>query len=235
MAAETTPADRTPERRARAAPCSSACRTSRAARPRRRSTRTKRRRASAASRSTSRASSTGRTTSSDANRRAGARLVACGLHGSSLTALARKLCASSAGHGGFDGQKFVRRSRAHRGADSDAVSAAVPRARVRAGCTLRSRSRLDWRETPVAALARHMRVLADSPKDFLALIGAGKAALALGDTQAAAGFFGRADEVYPASPLPQAGMGAALRPGRRRDAARCVISPARSSSAPLRR
>ena len=48
-------------RRAAAAPCSSACRTSRAARPRRRSTRTSR--ATSASRSTSRASSTARTTS----------------------------------------------------------------------------------------------------------------------------------------------------------------------------
>jgi tetratricopeptide (TPR) repeat protein len=53
-------------------------------------------------------------------------------------------------------------------------------------------------------------VLGTSPKDFDALIGAGRAALAMGDTQAAAGFFGRADEVWPASPLPQAGMGAAM-------------------------
>lgn len=66
------------------------------------------------------------------------------------------------------------------------------------------------RETPNAALARHVRVLATSPRDFAALIGAGKAALALGDTQTAVGFFGRADEVFPGSPLPQAGMGAAL-------------------------
>jgi Flp pilus assembly protein TadD len=66
------------------------------------------------------------------------------------------------------------------------------------------------RETPAAALARHIRVLAKTPRDFTALIGAGKAALALGDSQAAVGFFGRADEVYPASPLPQAGMGAAM-------------------------
>ena len=66
------------------------------------------------------------------------------------------------------------------------------------------------RETPAAALARHIRVLATAPKDFLALIGAGRAALALGDTQAAVGFFGRADEVFPTSPLPQAGIGAAM-------------------------
>ena len=65
-------------------------------------------------------------------------------------------------------------------------------------------------ETPAAALARHIRVLARSPKDFLALIGAGKAALALGDSQAAVGFFGRAEEVYPSSALPQAGLGAAM-------------------------
>lgn len=66
------------------------------------------------------------------------------------------------------------------------------------------------RETPSAALARHIRVLAISPRDFNALIGAGRAALALGDTQSAVGFFGRAEEIGPSSPLPLAGMGAAL-------------------------
>ena len=63
-------------------------------------------------------------------------------------------------------------------------------------------------ESPAAALARYVRTLASDPKDFSALIGAGKAALELGDTQAAAGFFARADDVNPQSPLPQAGMGA---------------------------
>ena len=63
-------------------------------------------------------------------------------------------------------------------------------------------------ESPAAALARYVRNLASDPKDFDSLIGAGKAALALDDTQAAAGFFARADEVHPRSPLPQAGMGA---------------------------
>jgi Flp pilus assembly protein TadD len=63
-------------------------------------------------------------------------------------------------------------------------------------------------ESASAALARYVRTLASSPKDFGALVGAGKAALALGDAQAAAGFFARADEVNPRSPLPQAGMGA---------------------------
>lgn len=65
-------------------------------------------------------------------------------------------------------------------------------------------------ESPSDALARNMKELGTSPRSFDALIGAGKAALALGDTQAAAGFFGRADEVWPDSPLPQAGMGAAI-------------------------
>ena len=63
-------------------------------------------------------------------------------------------------------------------------------------------------ESPTAALGRYVRTLASEPKDFEALIGAGKSALELGDVQAAAGFFARADEVDPRSPLPQAGMGA---------------------------
>jgi Flp pilus assembly protein TadD len=65
-----------------------------------------------------------------------------------------------------------------------------------------------YNETPAAALARYIRALADDPKDFQSLIGAGRSALELGDTQAAAGFFARADAVNPRSPLPQAGMGA---------------------------
>src|SRR3954464_15283058 len=65
-----------------------------------------------------------------------------------------------------------------------------------------------YAESPAAALARYVRTLASDPKDFTALIGAGKSALELGDTQAAAGFFARADEVNSRSPLPQAGMGA---------------------------
>lgn len=65
-----------------------------------------------------------------------------------------------------------------------------------------------YNETPAAALARYVRTLAENPKDFDSLIGAGRAALELGDPQAAAGFFARADEVNPTSPWPQAGMGA---------------------------
>src|SRR5438128_1617527 len=65
-----------------------------------------------------------------------------------------------------------------------------------------------YNESPATALARYVRTLASNPKDFETLIGAGKAALEMGDAQAAAGFFARADEVNPRSPLPQAGMGA---------------------------
>jgi Flp pilus assembly protein TadD len=63
-------------------------------------------------------------------------------------------------------------------------------------------------ESAATALARYVRTLASDPKDFQSLIGAGKAALELGDAQAAGGFFARADEANPRSPLPQAGMGA---------------------------
>lgn len=65
-----------------------------------------------------------------------------------------------------------------------------------------------YNETATSALARYVRALASDPKDFDSLIGAGRAALEIGDNQAAAGFFARADEVNPRSPLPQAGMGA---------------------------
>ena len=59
-----------------------------------------------------------------------------------------------------------------------------------------------FNETATAALARYLRTLASDPKDFTSLIGAGRAALELGDARAAAGFFARADEVNPRSPLP---------------------------------
>ena len=65
-----------------------------------------------------------------------------------------------------------------------------------------------YNESPAAAMARYIRDLASDPKDFESLIGAGRSALALGDPQAAGGFFARADDVNPRSPLPQAGMGA---------------------------
>ena len=65
-----------------------------------------------------------------------------------------------------------------------------------------------YNETATAALARYVRAITADPKDFASLVAAGRAALELGDVQAAAGFFARADEVNPRSWQPQAGMGA---------------------------
>jgi len=65
-------------------------------------------------------------------------------------------------------------------------------------------------ETPEAALARNVRLIAANPKNFTALVAAGRAALGTGDTQAAVGFFGRAEELSPRSWQPQAGMAAAM-------------------------
>ena len=65
-------------------------------------------------------------------------------------------------------------------------------------------------ENPSTALARNVRLLVLAPRSFDALIGAGRAAVAVGDPQAAVGFFGRAEEVNPKSPLPKAGTAAAL-------------------------
>jgi Flp pilus assembly protein TadD len=63
---------------------------------------------------------------------------------------------------------------------------------------------------PATALAQSLKTLSSSPKDLTALMSAGRASLDMGDIQAAAGFFGRAEESYPSSPLPKIGMGAAL-------------------------
>jgi Flp pilus assembly protein TadD len=65
-------------------------------------------------------------------------------------------------------------------------------------------------ESPSAALARNVRLLAINPRNYEALVGAGKAALATGDAEAAVGFYGRAEEVNPRSWIPRIGQGAAL-------------------------
>jgi tetratricopeptide (TPR) repeat protein len=65
-------------------------------------------------------------------------------------------------------------------------------------------------ESPEDALARNVRLVAQNPRDFLALVAAGRAALATGDSQAAVGFFGRAEELSPRAWQPQAGMAAAM-------------------------
>ena len=63
---------------------------------------------------------------------------------------------------------------------------------------------------PGAALAGALRTLATQPKDLAALMAAGRASLEMGDMQAAAGFFGRAEEYYPSSPAAKVGVGAAM-------------------------
>lgn len=65
-------------------------------------------------------------------------------------------------------------------------------------------------ETPEAALARNVRLIAINPRNYDALLGAGRAALRLGDAQAAIGFFGRAEEINSAHWAPKAGQGSAM-------------------------
>ncbi len=61
-----------------------------------------------------------------------------------------------------------------------------------------------------AELRRHLLTLAQNPRSVSALIGAGRAALEMGDAQAALGFFARADEAAPRDARVKAGMGSAL-------------------------
>ena len=65
------------------------------------------------------------------------------------------------------------------------------------------------KETPEAALARNVRLIARDPRNYTALVAAGRAALGTGDVQAAVGFFGRAEEIGPRSWQPKAGLAAA--------------------------
>lgn len=64
-----------------------------------------------------------------------------------------------------------------------------------------------FREDPSVALARHLRTLAVAPQSLDALIGAGNAALELGDAESAISFFGRAEEVAPRDGRAKAGIG----------------------------
>ncbi|MDQ3139496.1 MAG: SPOR domain-containing protein [Pseudomonadota bacterium] len=63
---------------------------------------------------------------------------------------------------------------------------------------------------PGSALAGHLRTLSAAPRSLSALLGAGKAALALGDPQSALTFFARAEEVAPRDGYVKAGMGSAF-------------------------
>lgn len=65
-------------------------------------------------------------------------------------------------------------------------------------------------EDPGAALSRHLVTIAENPRSFAALKGAGEAALALGDPQAALTFLGRAEEIAPRDGRIKGMMGSAL-------------------------
>lgn len=62
----------------------------------------------------------------------------------------------------------------------------------------------------VGRLGRYIRVLAATPRDMEALLGAGQAALDVGDPNAALGFFARAEEVAPTNGRVKAGLGSSL-------------------------
>ncbi|WP_238147112.1 SPOR domain-containing protein [Rhizorhabdus dicambivorans] len=66
------------------------------------------------------------------------------------------------------------------------------------------------RGDPAEALARYLRVLARDPGDLEALSGAGAAALAVGDADAAINFYVRAEKVSPKDGRIKAGLGSAL-------------------------
>lgn len=63
---------------------------------------------------------------------------------------------------------------------------------------------------PVERLGRYIRILAGSPRDLGALLGAGQAALDVGDANAALGFFARAEDVSPSNGQAKAGLGSSL-------------------------
>ncbi len=63
---------------------------------------------------------------------------------------------------------------------------------------------------PAADLRRNLATLGSSPNNVAALVDAGRAALQMGDAQAALTFFSRADEVSPREARVKAGMASAL-------------------------
>jgi hypothetical protein len=59
---------------------------------------------------------------------------------------------------------------------------------------------------PIDTLSMHLRTLAANPRNLSALLGAGQAAIDVGDPNAALGFFARADEIDPRSGKAKAGL-----------------------------
>jgi Flp pilus assembly protein TadD len=89
----------------------------------------------------------------------------------------------------------------------------IPRGRALAAAALllcSSAAFAQHSEDPGEALSRHLRTLSDEPSSLSSLIGAGNAALELGDPRAAATFFARAEEIAPRDGRVKAGLGAAF-------------------------
>ncbi|WP_165357215.1 SPOR domain-containing protein [Sphingosinicella sp. CPCC 101087] len=61
-----------------------------------------------------------------------------------------------------------------------------------------------------AELRGHLTTLADNPRSVDAMVGAGRAAMRMGDVEAALTFFGRANELSPRDPRVKAGMASGL-------------------------
>jgi len=90
-----------------------------------------------------------------------------------------------------------------------------------------------YREDPAAALTRHLRDLNSSPRSLTSLLGAGQAALDVGDPQAALTFFARAEEVAPRDGRVKAGMGSAFVQTEQAQPALRFFAEAVASGAPL--
>lgn len=84
----------------------------------------------------------------------------------------------------------------------------------------------------VERLGRYIRILASSPRDLDSLLGAGQAALDVGDANAALGFFARAEQVSPSNGRAKAGLGSSLVMIERPDDALRLFSEAVSMGVP---
>ena len=84
-----------------------------------------------------------------------------------------------------------------------------------------------------AELRRHLTTLADNPRSLDALIGAGRAALATGDAEAALNFFGRAEQISPRDARVKAGMASCFAHLGRAPAALNLFAEAVALGAPV--
>lgn len=89
------------------------------------------------------------------------------------------------------------------------------------------------KEDPAEALTRHLRALNSAPRNLSSLLGAGQAALEVGDPQTALTFFARAEEVAPRDGRVKAGMGSAFVHTEQAQAALRFFAEAVQFGAPL--